>query len=454
MTRPFANPALSVLMAVALMLALLAPGILHAQGSRSYEVTGENHTARFRHPLVPEDWNGVFSADSSSTIKWDALLKMDLLYGEPVFSTKFRYEVQAWSYILPNLGQDKFSRWSDMGVLTGEGTLPADAPRARPYDVKLAFRFRVDLSNRYVEVIQDVGAPGKPGEWSFNVPGSPNWNRTFISDSSPGKGEWLNEAQARKVWKSRLDLAGVRVVSSQWSSSEVMDYINRNNMFNRTMATIEAINRLLDGVGRSYGYDVTGQRPSKERYARPKFRESVPLELLRQLERLQNLPEKLKEGDDTAYEQAKAEAEDIVAVMEEDIASYEDKTPRPEDLPKGSELIVEEDGLQPVFAQLPLDFELIDHASEDGDRVLLRVRDSSGEVMREEVSLRNAGTRFTPPVRAGSIRISIEALNEGRSGLNTGTIRVHSRVTKGLSTQEYSLRTGETGTLPVFAPPQ
>ncbi|MBB3995860.1 hypothetical protein GGR95_003524 [Sulfitobacter undariae] len=432
------------------LMALFAPAF--AQGQRSFSVENRIYTGTFRHSHVPK---GLFT-DSYTKIAWDAELKMGLLYGEPVFSTKFRFEIEDWRYVVPSLGPTKYIQWtpSSGAGLQRVGGLPADAPRAMPYEVKLGFKFRDIKSRQFVEVIQDIGAPGKPGTWSFNVPGSPNWDKTFIGFDEPNKGSWLNAVDAKNTWKSELELLSVRIVSIKWSTADLFDYLRTYNMYDRTMATIEAINRLLDGAERSYGYDARFERPSKLKYQNTPFLASVPLKLLRQLERLQNLPEELKQGDDTAYEQAKDNAEDIVAVMEEDIRNYDDKTPRQKDLPQGSEMIFEQDGLQPIFVQLPLRFELIDHGSEDGDRVRLRVRDSSGQVMDESKTLRNAGTGFSPAVRAGSISISIEALNEGSSGPNTGTIVVHSKVTKGPSSQQYNLKTGDTGTLMVFAPAQ
>nr|WP_272213867.1 hypothetical protein [Marinicella sp. W31]MDC2879817.1 hypothetical protein [Marinicella sp. W31] len=195
---------------------------------------------------------------------------------------------------------------------------------------------------------------------------------------------------------------GVRIAGIEWSTADLMAYLAEKNMRNRAIAAAEAVNRLLSGAERSFGYDIEAMREDPKQFEEPAFRPAVPLALLRKLERLFNLPESLKHGDPTAYNQARDDAAAMMALLEEDVASYEDPGPLRAELPSGVEMIFEEDGLQPIFVELPLVFTLIDNGREDVDRVELTITDSSGVAYAQTVDLVSGGTRFEPSVRPGA----------------------------------------------------
>ncbi|AMM83008.1 hypothetical protein [Martelella sp. AD-3] len=435
------------LLALVFLVLLALPAAALAQDQvRLVEAGGDQYEASFRNPLVGED----LAPASTVTIDWEAELKMGLLYGEPVLSTRFRYEPTDYRLQLPTLGPGAVQLWSPQGA-GGGAALPEGAPLVQPYAVRLVFRFYAPSQNAYVGLVQDVEAPGLPGEWAFNMPSSPDWGRTFVWESGIAKGDWVKAETAKTVWNGDLRAEGARLDAIKWSTADLMAYLAEHNLRNRAIATAEAVNRLLSGAARSFGYEVAALREDPQAFHEPAFRPRISLRLLRKYERLLSLPDSLQDGDRTAYDEARDEARAIMAMMEDDAASYADPGPPRDELPGGAEMVFDDGALQPVFVELPLAFTLTDNGREDVDRVELTISDSTGVVSSEVVDLLNGGTRFEPSVAPGPVRIAVKALSEGALGQNTCTIQVHSRVVKGPDAQEYSLRAGETASLLVFA---
>ncbi|TNB49493.1 hypothetical protein FF124_00585 [Martelella lutilitoris] len=433
--------------ALVFLLFLALPVMAFAQDNpRIVEAGAERYEATFRNPLVGED----LAPASTVTLDWNAELEMGLLYDEPVFSTRFRYDVTDYRLQLPTLGPGAVQLWTPQGE-DGGAALPEGAPLVQPYAVRLVFRFYAPSQNAYVGLAQVIEAPGLPGEWAFNMPSSPDWGRTFVWESGIAKGDWVKAETAKAIWNGDLRAEGARLDAINWSTADFMAFLAENNLRNRAIATAEAVNRLLSGAARSFGYEVLSLREDPKAYDQPAFRPRISLRLLRKYERLLSLPQSLKQGDATAYDEAREEARAIMALMEDDAASYADPGPLRADLPRGAAIDLGDDGLQPVFVELPLAFTLIDNGREDVDRVELTISDSTGVVSSEIVDLLNGGTRFEPSVAPGPVRIAVKALSEGALGQNTCTIQLHSTVVKGPGEQEYSLRAGETASLLVFA---
>lgn len=287
-------------------LALLLPAAAGADGNRLVEARGQSYSASFAAPTADEP--------STSVLIWDADLHMALENDAPVLTARFRYEIEDWRYLLPTFVPGDVQVWSPSGE--SGARLPEEAPRIRPSDVEMMFRFYAPAQNSYVGVSQRIATPGAPGEWVESPPLRPGWDRTFIWLSGINKDAWLTPETARSVWQSELRPEGVEIVQAAWSADELTAFLAVNNMRNRAVAEAEAVNRLLDGVARSFGYEVAAMREDPQRYLEPAFRRGVPIALLRKLERLQNLPNGLKQGDAAAYEQARREAGAIMAAME------------------------------------------------------------------------------------------------------------------------------------------
>ncbi|WP_180900125.1 hypothetical protein [Martelella soudanensis] len=295
-------------------LVLFLPAAASADDNRLVEARGQGYSASFTPSASPAD------EPSTTSLLWDADLQMALENDAPALTVRFRYEIEDWRYLLPTFGPGTVQAWSP-GDATGTA-LPEEAPRIQPLDVKLMFRFYAPGQNAYVGVSQEIATPGAPGEWAESAPTRPDWGQTFIWLSGINKDAWLAPDTARSVWQGELRPEGVTILETAWSADELMAFLAENNMRNRAVAAAEAVNRLLDGVARSFGYEVDAMREDPEKYLEPAFRRGVPIALLRKLERLKHLPNGLKQGDDAAYEQARSEADAIMAAMERDRESH------------------------------------------------------------------------------------------------------------------------------------
>lgn len=290
-----------------------------AEDVRVVEARGQEYQARFVAPDVGQD------APSSATIIFAADLSMALENDAPVLSTRFRYRFGAWRYVLPAIGPGQRQIWSSEDA----SAFPQEAPRIQPTEIGLMFRFYAPAQNSRVGIAQQIANPGAPGAWTDSSPQRPGWENTFVWLSGINKGEWLSAETARSVWQGELQPEGVTVIEASWSAANLMRFMAEHNMRSRAIAIAEAVNRVLDGAARSFGYQVEDLREDPGLYLEPAFRRGVPIALLRKLERLQNLPVGLKQGDPAAYDQAMSEANKIISLMERDRASYLDAAEKP-----------------------------------------------------------------------------------------------------------------------------
>ncbi|WP_319518789.1 hypothetical protein [uncultured Martelella sp.] len=319
-----------------------------ADDARVITAEGNAHEAEFRHPMREEDT----APASTVTLGWDSELTMVLDAGKPVVSARFRYDLEDYLYALPTLGPGAFQLWSLTGSVPDSAALPEAAPPVLPYAVKLIFRFRVPGQDAAIGLAQTVEAPGLPGAWASNQPQSPDWSDVFVWESGDAAGEPVPAATAEQIWNDgALQPDGVRIAGISWSAADLMAYLAENNMRNRSIATAEAVNRLLSGAARSFGYEVAAQLEDPAQFEEPAFRSAVPLELLRKFERLLSLPDSLKAGDPTAYDEARGDAAAIMALMEDDQASYEKSGPTRADLVADAVVEPAQNGIQPVDAR-------------------------------------------------------------------------------------------------------
>ena len=110
-------------------------------------------------------------------------------------------------------------------------------------------------------------------------------------------------------------------------------------------------------------------------------------------------------------------------------------------------------GFSDVGLQLPLLFEIFDFATVDGDNVTVTVNDRNGQRFSQTFDLTGQRRRIVPDVVPGRVDINVRANNEGQFSPNTGQVNILSTVTRGNTTQQFNLRTGETGTLRIEAAP-
>jgi hypothetical protein len=110
-------------------------------------------------------------------------------------------------------------------------------------------------------------------------------------------------------------------------------------------------------------------------------------------------------------------------------------------------------GLSSVALILPLSFRIFDFGVQDGDNITLTVIDQTGTRYNNTFTLTNAGSIIAPVVVAGQVELRVLANNEGSLSPNTGQINILSTVTSGNASQQFNLKTGQTGSMVITAAP-
>jgi len=151
-------------------------------------------------------------------------------------------------------------KWSVNQVLRVEGMPVADVPpdvrnSIKMHSVKL--QFPTNNTNQLAEIICDAGAlkPEGSGKYSFNVPGSPNWNKTFRVKGS--RDEYHNEQQAKSIAKSLFEngfnrLAVIRIDSAEINLRSVKDWNDASVKSEKSAATRTADEQLFDRIANGH----------------------------------------------------------------------------------------------------------------------------------------------------------------------------------------------------------
>ncbi len=189
----------------------------------------------------------------SLLVEYDVKWKIDTLLGEPIRNLKIRWR-------LPEQSVLKLNGITNFGDLPNDIRISELPPEIREtirlYDVNVWVGYydapvtTQILANGYVNF--DAGAPATEGdEWSFNVPGSPDW-LDFMTDHN---GQPLSEADAKSVMAS-LDLYGdvqeIGVTAKvalgdvlRWMSSEA----DKNTAWAMLGSAVSQVNNLEKTLG-------------------------------------------------------------------------------------------------------------------------------------------------------------------------------------------------------------
>ncbi|MCA0044674.1 hypothetical protein [Celeribacter litoreus] len=285
-------------------------------------------------------YNDPGEMDPERAYSWDAKIDLFSLLGEPVVSTRFRYEIApGWTYV-------------DLPALDGSGTyfrvglsnLPTEAQMLyQAYNVKIAFRFRTGESNsRIVKVITDVGDPGKPDgtTWSFNVPESPNWDNFLMEDKGS---DFLGASDAKKAFASGLTLVDAHIVSINFTAYDLQEWYRRNTDWPSVRAAITAYNHLADGVERSTGFKAQRKlakpaNPSMSNvgYTNLSAHRSTLSSIMEDYNKLLNLPaEFLSDMNPAPYEAARTNAPNILSQARAIQSNWTPRDVNPASLKKG-----------------------------------------------------------------------------------------------------------------------
>ncbi|WP_415920401.1 hypothetical protein [Tateyamaria sp. SN6-1] len=194
---------------------------------------------------------GVGASQDGATIlyDWQSQIKLGLLLGEPVISARFKWQLIGGQVTLPNSGPgDRYeTRRLDM--------LPTEAAQhVGLYEVKMRLTFRTPGGQRY-DMIVDVGAPAAQGqEWSFNSPGSPDWDETFLRRGSTA--DFIQEDSAKTIWRNGLVLEFAEIETAALSLSDLHAWYYKNNPRAQIDAVEEAISRINTGIALTYGFET------------------------------------------------------------------------------------------------------------------------------------------------------------------------------------------------------
>ena len=152
-------------------------------------------------------------ATDGLSFTYDVHLRLELLLGEPVVGTRFRWQLN------PNFSEVEVSELvTDARRRVKLLNLPREAQlKARIYDVDIEFEMSGATGVYYL--LADGGDPG-PGDgetWSFNVPGSPDWSEMFYRtplDGPDDRADYVSEKEAKRIWKEGLRLHTARLVDA------------------------------------------------------------------------------------------------------------------------------------------------------------------------------------------------------------------------------------------------
>lgn len=274
---------------------------------------------------------------ASLDVAWQAKAKLGVLAGEPVVSVTFMFDVIGGFVTIPELGE---TGWSH--VQTRYESLPQEVREGvRLIDVDLRLVFSNGI-NRY-EVIADVGASGAPGTWSFNVPGSPEWDSLFAAN-----GGYLGENSARGAFSDTLELVDARIESYTLSLYELHGrYLSLFEDRERYRALELANNRLLEGLDRSYGIDASQMKSSWTNAYFISENQSGALDdpqewrarvdaLDEALNKLSSLPQDLRAGTNHApYDQAVKDLRRLRSAIWDSVRHHESNQINPADREEG-----------------------------------------------------------------------------------------------------------------------
>jgi len=292
-----------------------APLSATAQQVFDFEATGET---------LPGEGEGGRGAQL--TINWGAQVKIGSLLGEPLVSSRFRFDLLGGKVTLPSSNTDGTSRYETYAL----SSLPQVAQdKIALYDVKLRVDFHGGTDDFYL--ITDVGLPGKSGEWSFNVPESPDWDKLFIRGSSKADDPiYLDAARAKREVSNGLSLQSGYVVEAHLSLFDLHNWYAAQNPDYYIAAYGTAIRRLEEGMRISYGINEITPEEGEIVFGRTVADRLDTADFYkRRLEKLMDIPDRFRIGsNDAPYLEAQKQARHIVRAAKTIEPSFYNDQPR------------------------------------------------------------------------------------------------------------------------------
>ncbi|KRS18243.1 hypothetical protein [Roseovarius indicus] len=197
-------------------------------------------------------------ATDGLSFTYDVHLRLELLLGEPVVGTRFRWQLN------PNFSEVEVSELvTDKRRRVKLLNLPRESQlKARIYDVDIEFEMSGATGVYYL--LADGGDPG-PGDgktWSFNVPGSPDWSEMFYRtplDGPDDRADYVSEKEAKRIWKEGLRLHTARLVDVKVSTHDLVRWYVQQSKAPEVAVTQKAIRNLAEGIREGFGYDLDAE---------------------------------------------------------------------------------------------------------------------------------------------------------------------------------------------------
>lgn len=284
--------------------------------------------------------NRDYTKGAVLSFDWKAEVRLGLLMGEPVVSVRFIWGDPVGIVTLPELTPSGRA-YTPIHL----AKLPVDLRRhPRLMDVKLRLTFSDGVS--LLDHVADVGVTGAPGQWSFNVPGSPDWDALFRVH---GQDAFFPESTAKSAVGNGLTLVSAVLEEATISLYHLHeDYVRLYGVREEYRVLGAAYERLLDGLERSYGIDASGISggwtdayfvaensgvlgSAREWQTRVRALEDV-------LAKLSSLPDQLRAGENHGpYEQSVVDAELIRRAAGPAVRGYRAEGLDPNLRPEGRE---------------------------------------------------------------------------------------------------------------------
>ncbi|MBN7776633.1 hypothetical protein JYP49_05155 [Nitratireductor aquimarinus] len=293
-----------------LMLLFLALSPARAQQVMTFSADGERVAGE-----------GSSGDGAELRVDWEAETKIGLLLGEPVVSARFRYALQGGTVTLPTSTALGASRYETHSL----ASLPRSAmDLIELYGVRLRLDFRGDEGDFHL--IVDVGRPGPAGDWSFNVPGSPDWGTLFRGPGSTlDDPRYLSAGRAREEVRRGLTLAAGSIVEAHVTLLRLHQWYERENPDYHLKAYGAAIRHLEDGVRVSYGYNETTPEALETVFIKSvRDRLDFVASYERRYRKLLDIPDRFRTGGNHApYEVARDQARRMIINARERAPRFE-----------------------------------------------------------------------------------------------------------------------------------
>ncbi len=248
-------------------------------------------------------------------LDWEVQVRLGLLMDEPVLSLYLKFEQPDFAWPTNTVTLPVLTRAGQRYIPVRLSQLPEKvSSRFRLMNVKMRLTFRSNAQRALFYAIGDVGITGLEGEWSFNVPGSPDWDELFRRDAN--REIYYDEQTARQLYENDLTLVRAEVYSAELNLHDLHATYLRNYEAREQYRVLgEAYDRLLDGLQRSYGIDASnienGWRPDlftaeeQEPLSDPNTWFKTHRDFRETLSKLAELPDALRSGDNhEPYEEA------------------------------------------------------------------------------------------------------------------------------------------------------